>query len=52
MEIQKDNNVDLTGEEQHGFKKAKSTASTGLVIQSILSRALDYNNLALICLLI
>ena len=47
MEIQKDNGVDLTGEEQHGFKKAKSTASAGLVIQSILSRALDSNNFAL-----
>ena len=31
MEIQKENEVDLTGEEQHGFKKAKSTASAGLV---------------------
>ena len=28
-------------------EKAKSTASAGLVIQSILSRALDSNNLAL-----
>ena len=38
MEIQKDNEVDLTGEEQHGLKKSKSTATAGLIIQSILSR--------------
>ena len=33
MEIQKDNGVDLTGVEQHGFKNSKSTASAGLIIQ-------------------
>ena len=44
MEIEAENATDLTGQEQHGFKKSKSTASAGLVIQSIISRALDENN--------
>ena len=39
--------MDLTGVEQHGFKNSKSTASAGLIIQSILSRALDSGNFAL-----
>jgi hypothetical protein len=44
MEIEAENATDLTGQEQHGFKKSKSTASAGFVIQSIISRALDENN--------
>ena len=44
MEVEKENGVDLTGNEQHGFKKCKSTTTAGLVIQSIISRALDENN--------
>ena len=47
MEIQKESGVDFTGVEQHGFKHSKSTASAGLIIQSILSRALDSSNFAL-----
>ena len=47
VEIESTNKIDLTGVEQHGFKKCKSTASAGLVIQSILSRAVDSNNYAL-----
>ena len=47
MEVEKENRVDLTGKEQHGFKKGKSTASAGMVIQSIISRALDENNYVL-----
>ena len=47
MQIQNDNKVDLTGDPQHGFKHAKSTATAGLIIQSILSRAIDSNNYAL-----
>ena len=47
IEIESENKTDLTGVEQHGFKKCKSTASAGLVIQSILSRAVDSNNYAL-----
>ena len=36
MEIRKESGVDITGVEQHGFKNSKSTASAGLIIQSIL----------------
>ena len=37
-------NIDLTGENQHGFKKEKSTVSAALHLQSTISRALDNNN--------
>lgn len=47
MQIQTENKVDLTGVPQHGFKQAKSTATAGLIIQSIISRAIDSNNYAL-----
>ena len=47
MEIQKEQNVDLLGVEQHGFKTLKSTATARLIIQSIISRALDSGNFAL-----
>ena len=41
FEIEKKCNVDITGKEQHGFKKAKSTATAGLILQSLIARALD-----------
>ena len=34
-------NVNITGKEQHGFKKSKSTATAGLIIQSMIARVLD-----------
>ena len=34
-------NVDLSGKQQHGFKKSKSTSSLGIQIQSLIARALD-----------
>ena len=46
-QIQEDFNIDLTGNAQHGFKKNKSTSTAGLTIQSLLSRALDKNNYAI-----
>ena len=36
--------MDLTGENQHGFKKERSTTSAALQLQSLISRALDENN--------
>ena len=33
--------VDITGKSQHGFKKSKSTETAGLIIQSLIARALD-----------
>jgi hypothetical protein len=44
FKIEEHNKPNLTGHERHGFKKGKSTASAGLVIQSIISRVLDDNN--------
>ena len=41
------NNISLTGKPQHGFKKGHSTATLGLLIQSLLSNALDQNQYAL-----
>jgi hypothetical protein len=45
--IQDNCNTDLAGNEQHGFKKAKSTSTARVIIQSIISRAVDTNNYAL-----
>ena len=46
-DIEKKSKCDLTGASQHGFKQKRSTTTAGLTIQSILSRALDKNNYAL-----
>ena len=43
-EIAKENNVDLTGNNQHGFKKERSTITAGLAIQSEIARELDSDN--------
>ena len=40
-------NVDLSGKQQHGFKKSKNTATLGLQLQSLIARALNENNYAL-----
>ena len=47
LDIQDQAGVDLTGKEQYGFKKGKSTLSLGLKLQSLISRALDESNYAL-----
>ena len=39
--------IDLTGNAQHGLKKCRSTATVGLTIQSVLSRAMDNNEFAM-----
>ena len=41
LEIQETNGVDLTGTNQHGFKKAHSTSTLSAEIQSLIARALD-----------
>ena len=41
------NKLDFTGKQQHGFKKSKSTATAGLLLQSIISRAADDDNYVL-----
>ena len=40
-EIELECGADITGKEQHGFKKSRSTATAGLTIQSLIARALD-----------
>ena len=42
------NEVNLAGKEQHGFTKGKSTATAGLVLQSLIARALDDDQLVLL----
>ena len=41
MQIEKDNNVDLTGATHHGFKKKKSTVTAALQLQTKIARACD-----------
>ena len=40
--------LDLTGRQQHGFKKSKSTATAAQLLQSIIARAADDNSYVLI----
>ena len=35
--------LDLTGKQQHGFKRNKSTATAGALLQSMIARAVDEN---------
>ena len=42
------NKINLAGKEQHGFTKGKSTATAGLVLQSLIARALDDDHLVLL----
>ena len=41
MQIEEENNINLTGKQQHGFKKNRSTITAGLTLQSIISKHLD-----------
>jgi hypothetical protein len=45
--LEKTNNIDLTGIQQHGFKKSKSTSTAAQLLQSIISRVTDENHYAL-----
>ena len=45
--LEKLNNIDLTGKAQHGFKRKHSTTTAGLTLQSLLARALNDDNFAL-----
>ena len=40
-QIEELNNVDITGNQQHCFKKGRGTATAGLLLQSLIARALD-----------
>ena len=39
--LESKNELDLTGKNQHGFKRNKSTATAGALLQSIIARAAD-----------
>ena len=39
--LESTNKLDQTGKNQHGFKKSKSTATPGALLQSIIARAAD-----------
>ena len=41
--LESTNKLDLTGKNQHGFKRNKSTATAGALLQSIIARAADEN---------
>ena len=45
--LESTNNLDFTCKQQHGFKKNKSTATAGLLLQSLIVHATDANNYAL-----
>ena len=45
LEIQ--HKIDLTGKPQHGFKQKRSTATASLTLQSLLAKAMDGDNFAL-----
>ena len=47
LEIQEEQNVDLSGSSQHGFEKQRSTISLLLTLQTIISQALDEDNIVL-----
>ena len=41
--LESTNKLDLTGKQQHGFKKHKSTTNAGKILQSIIAQAADDN---------
>ena len=47
--LESTNKLDLTGKQQHGFKKNKSTATAGKLLQSIIAQAADEGNYDLSC---
>ena len=48
LEIQETNNVDITRQGQHGFKKKRSTSTLSVELQSIIARALDNDDYVLV----
>jgi len=46
LKVAEESGVDLTGEEQHGFKKNRSTITAGLSLQHAISSALDGGQIA------
>lgn len=46
--LESTNKLDFTGKPQHGFKRNKSTMTAGLLLQSIISKATDDDNMAML----
>jgi hypothetical protein len=47
-EIQTENETDITGENQHGFKQKRSTSPLAVKLQSLIARALDEDKYVLV----
>ena len=45
-QLEEEGKIDLTGKSQHGFKKNRGTTSASLLLQSLMSRSLDDDELA------
>ena len=41
--LESKNKLDLTGKQQHGFKRKRGTATAGALLQSLIARAADEN---------
>ena len=48
LEIQDENNCDITGLNQHGFKRGRSTCTLSIEIQNLIARALDEDKTVLL----
>lgn len=48
LELQESNNIDLTGVDQHGFKKGMGTSTLSIQLQSLIARALDDGEFVLV----
>ena len=48
LELQNENNCDLTGNNQHGFKRKRSTSTLSMELQSLIARALDEDKFVLL----
>ena len=48
QDIEDEKMIDITNENQHGFKRGKSTTTAGLAIQSALAQALDAGQYAIL----
>ena len=47
LRVETENNCDITGPQQHGFKKGHSTNTAGLALQQIIANALDEDSFAI-----
>ena len=48
LELQDSNNVDITGVDQHGFKKGRGTSTLSIQLQSLIARALNEGEFVLV----